>query len=110
MITAGRAGSMPWEEAADALADAIAPVRAHAAASNLPLGFEHMNPLRSDVGFVHTLRDAVDLAIRLDVQVLMEVNNCWAERGLRDTIINGVDPVRFRRAAATRRPRPRSCG
>jgi sugar phosphate isomerase/epimerase len=86
MITPGRGGALTWEEAADALADAIVPVRRRAADIGIPLGFEHMNPLRSDVGFIHTLHDAVDLARRLDVKVLMEVNNCWAERGLADTI------------------------
>ena len=86
MITAGRGGTLTWEEAAAALAEAIVPVRERAVALGIPLGFEHMNPLRSDVGFVHTLHDAVDLAGRLDVQVLMEVNNCWAERGLSATI------------------------
>jgi sugar phosphate isomerase/epimerase len=93
MITAGRGGVMPWEDAADALADAIVPVRSRAAELGIPLGFEHHNLLRSDVGFVHTLYDAVDLARRLDVLVLMEVNNCWAERGLAQTIAGGVDAI-----------------
>src|SRR5207302_9995163 len=93
MITAGRGGRLTWEEAADTLAEAIVPVRERAAVLGIPLGFEHMNPLRADVGFVHTLHDAVDLARRLDIQVLMEVNNCWAERGLAETIANGVDRI-----------------
>jgi sugar phosphate isomerase/epimerase len=47
------------------------------------------------VGFVHTLADAVDLARRLDVGVCMEVNACWAERGLATTIAAGVDRLRL---------------
>jgi sugar phosphate isomerase/epimerase len=93
MITPGRAGGLTWEEAAGTLAEAIVPVRTRAAELGIPLGFEHMNPLRSDVGFIHTLHDAVDLARRLDVKVLMEINNCWAERGLADTIAASAGTV-----------------
>jgi sugar phosphate isomerase/epimerase len=49
--------------------------------------------LRVDVGFVHTLRDVVDLARRLGTGVCMEVNACWAERGLAETIAAGVDVI-----------------
>ena len=40
---------------------------------------------------MHTLRDAVDLARRLDVGVCMEVNACWAERDLAATVAEQVD-------------------
>ena len=56
---------------------------------------EHTNSLRVDVGFVHTLRDAIDLARRLDVGVCMELNACWAERGLAATIRDGIDRIRL---------------
>src|SRR5262249_50057970 len=36
-----------------------------------------------------------DLARRLDTGVCMEVNACWAERGLGDTISAGVDRLRL---------------
>ena len=49
--------------------------------------------LRVDVGFLHTLRDAIDFARRLGVGVCMEINACWAERGLADTIADGVDTI-----------------
>ena len=51
--------------------------------------------MRVDVGFVHTLRDAIDLARRLDTGVCMELNACWAERGLAETIRAGVDRIRL---------------
>ena len=47
------------------------------------------------MGFVHTLRDAIDLARRLDTGVCMELNACWAERGLAATIRDGVDRIRL---------------
>jgi sugar phosphate isomerase/epimerase len=56
---------------------------------------EHTHALRADVGFVHTLADAVDLARRLGVGVCMEINACWGERALAQTIARSVDVLRL---------------
>jgi sugar phosphate isomerase/epimerase len=85
-LTTGTAGSMPWEDAAGALAEALAPVLAVARQCSMPVAIEHTNSLRADVGFVHTLRDVVDLAGKLSVGVVMECNACWAERDLGGTV------------------------
>ena len=95
VFTTGRAGSVPWEDAASALAETLAPVIAQAAALGVPLALEHTNSLRADVGFVHTLRDAIDLARALDIGVCMEINACWGERALGNTITAGVDRIRL---------------
>ena len=95
VLTTGPAGRLPWEEAADALADALTPVLADARERGIPFALEHTNSLRVDIGFVHTLRDAVDLARRLGTGVCVEVNACWAERGLADTIAAGIDTIRL---------------
>ena len=94
VFTTGPAGPLPWEEAADALEAALAPVLP-ARSRGVPFAIEHTNSLRVDVGFVHTLADAIDLARRLDAGVCMEVNACWAERGLADTITGGADRLRL---------------
>jgi sugar phosphate isomerase/epimerase len=95
ILTTGPAGQLTWEDAADALAEAVGPVVADAAARGIPFGLEHTNSLRVDVGFVHSLADAVDLARRLGTGVCVETNACWAERGLGDTIRAGVDTFRI---------------
>jgi sugar phosphate isomerase/epimerase len=46
--------------------------------------------MRRDIGFVHSLRDMVEVARRLDVGVVFEVTNCWYERGLEATIVDGA--------------------
>jgi sugar phosphate isomerase/epimerase len=94
ILTTGPAGSLAWEAAADALADALAPVITDARARGIPFGLEHTNSLRVDVGFVHSLADVVDLARRLDIGVCVETNACWAERGLGATIARGIDTFR----------------
>ena len=95
VFTTGPAGRLTWEDAADALTAALAPVLSDAQGCGIPFALEHTNSLRVDVGFVHTLRDVVDLARRLGSGVCMEVNACWAERALAGTIASGVDTFRL---------------
>ena len=95
VFTTGPAGALPWDEAADALETAVAPVLVEARALGIPFAVEHTNSLRVDVGFVHSLHDVVDLARRLGTGVCMEVNACWAERGLATTIAASADVIRL---------------
>jgi sugar phosphate isomerase/epimerase len=71
VFTTGPFAPLTWDEAADALAHALAPVLASARSVGVTFAIEHTNSLRVDVGFVHTMRDAIDLARRLDVKVCM---------------------------------------
>jgi sugar phosphate isomerase/epimerase len=95
VFTTGPATPLRWEEAADALEHALAPVLPASRAAGVPFAIEHTNSLRVDVGFVHSLRDAIALARRLDTGVCMEINACWAERDLDGTIADGVDRLRL---------------
>jgi sugar phosphate isomerase/epimerase len=94
VFTTGPAGALTWEAAADALDAALTPVLRGAPANQVPFALEHTHSLRVDVGFVHSLRDVLDLAERLGTGVCMEVNACWAERGLAETVARGVDRIR----------------
>lgn len=93
VLTTGPAGSLSWEDAADASAEAMAPLLDDAAARGLVIAFEHTNGLRVDIGFLHTLRDAIFFAQRMGTGVCMEINACWAERGLAETIRDGINTI-----------------
>ncbi|HEY8518266.1 MAG TPA: TIM barrel protein [Candidatus Binatia bacterium] len=95
VITSGPAGTLTWEDAADALATALEPVIAEARAEGMTIAVEHTNNLRFDLGFLHNLRDTIDVARRIGLRVCMEVNSVWGERALRDTIRAGVDLLRI---------------
>jgi sugar phosphate isomerase/epimerase len=95
ILTTGPAGRLPWEDAADALETALMPLIEDAHGRGIPFGLEHTNSLRADIGFIHSLKDAVDIARRLGIGVCVETNACWAERGLADTIKSGVDTFRI---------------
>jgi sugar phosphate isomerase/epimerase len=89
----GAAASLAWEEAADAYCAFIAPCAARAAELGVPLLVEPTNPLRVDLGFVFSVRDAMDLARRAGIQVVLDVQSCWLERGLADLVRKHVDLV-----------------
>ncbi len=95
ILTTGPARQLPWEAAAVALGQALAPVIEDAHARGIPFGLEHTNSLRVDVGFIHSLHDCVDVARQLGIGVCVETNACWAERALGDTIRDGVDTFRI---------------
>jgi sugar phosphate isomerase/epimerase len=86
VLTTGPAGSLDWDDAAEALAAALAPARASADAAGVALTIENTGPLRLDLSFVTTLRDALDVARRVGTGVCMEVNSCFAERDLLATV------------------------
>ena len=91
MITSGPAGRLDWDDALGQLDAAIGPVRAQAADAGVRLALEHTGALRLDLSFVTTLRDAVDAARLLGIGVCVEVNSCFAERGLADTLRGARD-------------------
>jgi sugar phosphate isomerase/epimerase len=93
-ITAGAPGSLEFDDAVRALASAVDPVHERAAERGVAVAIENSNPMRRDVGFVHTLTDTVEVARRLELGVVVEVTNCWFERHLRAAIAAGVDTFR----------------
>lgn len=93
VFTTGPAGPLRYEDAAAALGEALAPVREHAAARGVALLLEVTSQLRDDLGFVHTLRDAVDLAGELGIGVCADLLWCWRERDLEATLRRGSDLI-----------------
>ena len=76
----GRTTGAPWAEVLEIFAEAVAPSVAYARERGVRLGFEPS--LRADVSFVNTLRDAVDVAERTGLGMVVDFGNCWMERDL----------------------------
>src|SRR5690242_15065364 len=87
VLTTGPAGGLEWEAAAGALGRAINPVRIAAAGAGVRIAIENTSAMRLDLSFATTLRDTVDLAEHLGVDVCMELNSCWAERAFVATLL-----------------------
>ena len=90
VLTTGPAGPLEWEAATAALARALAPVISAARAAGVRIAIENTSPMRLDLSFATTLRDTVQLAQHLDVDVCLELNSCWAERAFGDTVVGAA--------------------
>jgi sugar phosphate isomerase/epimerase len=90
VVPFGCGGSMAWERSADALEEAIGPTLRESQRRGIWFLLEFTNPLRCDVSFVHSLRDALDLGWRLDTGVCMEITASWYERNLIGTLHSGA--------------------
>jgi sugar phosphate isomerase/epimerase len=82
--TPGRTTGQPWREVLDVFAEAVAPCVAHARQRGVRLGVEPT--VRTDVSFVNTLRDAIDVSERTGVALIADFGNCWMERDLREVL------------------------
>jgi sugar phosphate isomerase/epimerase len=85
--------SSTWDEAADRFCADIAPFVPRAKGRGVALAVEPTNPLRSDISFVFTLRDAIDLARAAGISVVLDVYSCWYERDIEALIREHVDTV-----------------
>jgi sugar phosphate isomerase/epimerase len=92
-IVSGSAGSTPWDEAAGQFCDDLAPLVARGKELGVRLAVEPTNPLRTDVSFVHCVRDAIDLARMADMGIVIDVYSAWYERGLDELVHNNIDVV-----------------
>jgi len=81
-ISGAAAHLMPTDEAYRALVEALEPVSAYARQKGVRLAIENSSIATRGHGFVHTLADAADLARDADIDICLELQNCWYERRL----------------------------
>ena len=92
-VCSGAAASLPWEQAADAFCELVAPCAAVARDLGVSLLLEPTSPLRADLSFVYWQRDAMDIARRAGIQVMLDFQSCWMERGLDELVRKNIDLV-----------------
>jgi sugar phosphate isomerase/epimerase len=98
-LTAGRPGRLDFDAAVDALAAAVGGIQDCARQRGVALALEHTNPMRRDVGFIHSIPDMVEVARRLELGVVVELTNCWSERSIERSLTEGVDTFRLVQAS-----------
>jgi sugar phosphate isomerase/epimerase len=83
-ITPGRTTGARWGEVLDVFAAAVAPSVAHARSLGVRLAIEPS--LRTDVSFVNTIRDSIDVCARTGIMTVVDFGNCWMERDFREVV------------------------
>ena len=83
-ITTGRTTGAPWGEVLETFAEAVAPCVAHGRGVGVRLAFEPSQ--RTDVSFVNTIRDGIDVAERTGLGIVVDFGNCWMERDFREVM------------------------
>ncbi|MFO0690795.1 MAG: sugar phosphate isomerase/epimerase [Myxococcota bacterium] len=82
-FTSGRTPErMNTDDACAALVAALPASVAYAATRGVKLAVENNSVTTRKTGFVHTFLDSVRLAEEADVQICLELQNCWYERDL----------------------------
>lgn len=84
--TTGPAPRLAWDDAAARFAGAIGPVATYATSLGVRLAVENTTSLRADLGFVHRLSDAVDLAGRSGLAVVADLYAAWTDRDLEQAL------------------------
>lgn len=81
MLTGGR-GTLGWEDAADAFAEAVRPCVERAKGAGVAIAIENASGLYADLHIAHSLSDTIRLAGIADVSLCIESYFCWPEAGL----------------------------
>jgi sugar phosphate isomerase/epimerase len=89
----GSFGPVLWEEAAERFCKEMVPIVADAERHGVRLALEPTNPLRTDVSFVHTVRDAIDLARMAGIGIVVDLYSAWYERNLDELVRHNIDLV-----------------
>lgn len=90
-LCSGTATGRTWDEAAEVFCEQICPAAALARDLGVALAVEPTNPLRADVSFVYSLRDAVHLARAAGIGVVLDFYSCWYERGLEQLVRDNLE-------------------
>ena len=87
----GPPGKATWEDAVSLFGERMQPVVAAARAAGVALAVENTLSLRTEISFIHSVRDAVIAARQIGIGICADTYACWVERGLRDTLRDNVD-------------------
>jgi sugar phosphate isomerase/epimerase len=94
-LNVGPSGGLLWEPAAAEFCDRIRAVKAAADRSGVAVALENGHTSRPELGFVHGVRDAVELAhlVGPGTGVCVDLYCCWQEPRLFDTIGHNLSLV-----------------
>ncbi len=96
MVLPGGAPALAWEEAAARARPLFEALLPAAERAGVRLAVEPVSQLRMDLGFLHSLDEALDFVDAIGspaLGVVLELNNAWIERGLYANIRERTDRI-----------------
>ncbi|WP_154674146.1 sugar phosphate isomerase/epimerase family protein [Nakamurella lactea] len=92
-LTSGPSGGASWEQAAELFVGRLTPVVEYAGERGIRLAVENTLPVRCDLSFTHSVRDAMALARMSGMGLCLDFYCCWQEGGLAERLREGLDLV-----------------
>jgi len=92
-VVPGRAGALPWERLFEHFRMAIGPSVTYAQELGVRLAFEPCGHVRTDISFVNALTDAIDVADRTGLGLVIDFAACWMQRGLAQLFADARDQI-----------------
>lgn len=92
-FTSGPSGRTPVAQAEAQLTDRLAPVVADASDLGVHLAIENTSPVRADLSFTHTVRDALRVAEQCGTGICLDLYGAWQEPDLPATMAAGLDRI-----------------
>jgi sugar phosphate isomerase/epimerase len=89
----GPPGQVRWEEAVDRLGAQLSRVIVAAKGCAVAIGLENTVSSRPELGFLHSVRDAMTAARQLGVGVCVDLYGCWVEPALKQTLQDNVELI-----------------
>jgi len=90
-FTPGRTTGAPWRDVLKLFAEAVAPTVAYAKIRGVRAAIEPS--LRTNVSFVNTLRDAIDVAELTGISLIADFGNMWMERDFREVLFAAMPHI-----------------
>jgi sugar phosphate isomerase/epimerase len=91
----GPPGRVTWEEAVMRLGARLGNVIESARQAGIGIGLENTVSSRPELGFLHSVRDAMAAARQLGVGVCVDLYGCWVEPGLAGTLHDNVGLIQL---------------
>ncbi len=88
-VMSGPRGELSWEEAAKRFGEALHAIAPAAQERGVRLAVEPVHPMRQELTFINTARDAMDIIGPFDPRIVgyvFDFYHCWWERGVMETI------------------------
>lgn len=94
-FTSGRSGRLNPDAAADAWCRQIEPLASLADTLGVHLALENSLSLRAEISFVHSVREAAELASRAGIGLCVDLFSAWQEHHLRETLTEHLAAIRL---------------